>query len=367
MTSKNKFLTPNQITFMIFGLFMGPEFFSLPNLAAAARQDAWISVLIGMLYPAYVIIISNIIINKFPDSGILDINKNFFGKFIGTVLNIIFMSQFFLYISTVSSGFSKILQVNLVGFLTYNKILLFCLIISTYAASRGLKTLAKANEFFSYFLLIIVVFSFSALKYASPINLLPVLDSSITNILKGAFDSAYVFTGFEIILLIHPYAKDISKVKYSSYKTLGLCSFIWLWTVLITIMFLGPDIVPKTHSAFLFVLGSINVAAIYNFRYIFLIIWTIIGVKMIGNYIFLSSSILSSITSLKFKNLCFFIAFLSFFISSIMQNESIRDTVASNAARIYSSYNLILFTTLAILASKKKKNLSNESNIKNAN
>lgn len=355
MTNKYKILSPNQITFFLVVLFIGPGFLVLPNaIIRPAMQDAWISAVIGLIYPAYIIIISNYIVLKFPDLDILDINKKFFGKSIGTLLNITFFVQFIITLFSVFSSLIRIIQENLAVFLNPLKISVLFFLISLYVSSKGLKTLAKLNEFFSYFLIIAVCFSFFALKDSSFYNILPTFGSGFENIIKSSFKTLYTYTGFELILVIHPYAKDINKISSSSLRAFFICSFIWVWSVLISILYLGPDIVPKTYWAFLFVFGSINIAVTNNFRYVFLIIWTVIGLKMLANYTFLSSKMLSNITNFKFQNLNFFIALLNFFLSYLFPHAFIQNLIANVIIPLFIGFNIILLTTLAIFASRIK-------------
>lgn len=84
-------ITPSEVTFLLIGSMIGVGILSLPNdLVVVAKQDAWISAFIGAVYPLYMVIIASTLCKKHPKKNILALSKMCFGKFIGSILNIIF-------------------------------------------------------------------------------------------------------------------------------------------------------------------------------------------------------------------------------------------------------------------------------------
>jgi spore germination protein len=61
---KNKLLTQSQFTFLIVGMVLGPGFLRLPAIIVdKAKQDAWISIIIALVYPLCIILLSLYVIN----------------------------------------------------------------------------------------------------------------------------------------------------------------------------------------------------------------------------------------------------------------------------------------------------------------
>lgn len=352
----NKFLTFHQFIMLIVGFIIGTEFISLPNiLANLSKQDAWISVLIGTFYPLCIILLSSYIAKKFPNQNILDINKKHFGKKFGTILNLIFLIQFAIYPAEIVSDFVKMLYTNILPFLTPTKISMICIIVSYYAASRGLEALAKANEFIPYFLFLIIAVSLFAIKDGTIYNIQPVFGSGSTNIIKASFAAIRAYSGIEIIPLIHPFLNEPKKAKKYSLLALLIVSFIYVWTVFITTFYLGPDIVPKTYWSFLFVFSSINIPIVNSFRSIFLIIWTVVGLKIVSNYIYAASFILNKITKFDFKKLCLIVSVFSFILFTRLSDTALRDYLNTTIIYISISLNCAVIGMAALTAYIKGK------------
>jgi spore germination protein (amino acid permease) len=358
--SKNKFLTPNQIALTIVGFFIGSEFILFPRLLTKfAHQDGWISVLIGMIYPAYLVFISIYIAKNYPDTNLLNLNKRFFGKFLGTLLNVIYGLQFFMYPAVNMVRFGAMIRTNLTFFLTPLKIYAFCLAAAFYAAYKGLRVLGKFNEFFYYFFMSVFITSFIVLKDGKMINLFPVLGSGFGNIINGTWQTLFIFTGFEVILMLHPYATDIKKIKASSLKALGICTFILVSSTIVCILYLGPDIASKPQWPFLFIVNSIDIGIANNLKPIFLLLWIIFGLKTLANYIYLSSTIASELTNMDYKLTCILFTLLSFGFSFIFNSIRAQDIINSFTTVFHIPYIIILYTTLAIFCALKKETETN--------
>lgn len=79
----NNVLTTNQTMLMIVGSMIGIGILSLPtNLAKIAENDGWIGVIIGSLYPFYMVLCAILIFkdNSYYNTNIVEISKNYFGK-----------------------------------------------------------------------------------------------------------------------------------------------------------------------------------------------------------------------------------------------------------------------------------------------
>ena len=90
MNKKNKQITSYQLFFILVGCVIGMSVTSLPaDVVSIAKQDGWVSTIIGGIYPLYIVLIGGIIIRKYPDSNIMSLSKAYFGKIIGNILNLL--------------------------------------------------------------------------------------------------------------------------------------------------------------------------------------------------------------------------------------------------------------------------------------
>lgn len=354
---KNNLLTPSEFTYILVGIIVGIAIFNLPNRAVeSSQQDAWISTIIGAAYPLYLVLIAGYICKKNPNDSILVLSRQHFGKFVGNILNILFMMHFVYFVVSITSTLVNVLQVYAVNFITPEKVIFFTIFISAYAASKGLKVLGKINLYFFYLTILLVLSSINALKDGSILNIQPVFGSGVQNIIKGVKETIYSYASMEFLFIIYPYAKDKKTVIPSAIKSVLWVMLIYVWTVFITIYYMGVDIVPKTFWSFVTVSESVKIPIINNFRFIFMALWTIVTFKTIANDYFAVSYVLNDITGLDRKKLCIYIYPVMVYLALRFPNEVVRRKFASTVIPYIIIYALVYVTVIALLMMVKNKN-----------
>ncbi len=358
MNNEKKYLlSSNQFTFFLMGFVIGPAFLRLPNvIVPVAQQDAWIAAAIAIIYPVSIILISCLIIKRHPKENVLIISKKYFGKIFGTVLNIIFMMQFILYTAAVTEDFVRLTRIYIVGFIPAFKIILIGIFLAAYNAFKGIKVVGKSCEVISYIFIVMLFFSLASLKYGNISNIQPVFGSSMGSIFKAFKETLYFYTGWEAILLFHPYIEDVKSIKKSALKGVAICGVIWVWTVFGSIYYLGVDIVPKSYWSFVMVFESIHIPIINNFRYIFMFTWVLVVFRIISNYYFASAFSLSVLIKIDIKKLCFFIyPFITYLCFKISSSNVFREEVLGFATPAFVIFNLIFISSIAIIIRFKHK------------
>ena len=138
---KNTFLTPIQFTTIIISALLGYGLVYLPSaIARSAKQDSWISCLIGALYPLYMVIMANYMCKRFPRVNILKLSKKYFGKFLGSILNFLFISFFLFILTSELSGFGQVYIAYLTPFLKDYQVFLIALVPIAFVSYKGIKT-----------------------------------------------------------------------------------------------------------------------------------------------------------------------------------------------------------------------------------
>ncbi|MEL7597906.1 MAG: endospore germination permease, partial [Clostridiaceae bacterium] len=230
-SASNKCLSSNQITALLIGVTVGPAALKLPNtLVDKVGQDGWISAIIALLYPLYIVLVSSYIIKKYPNDNILNLSTQYFGNKVGTLLNFLFSLMFIIYLSSITSDFVRFCRIYFVYFLSPFKIIIITLILALFTAYKGLSTLGKVNELSMYLLIFITIFSISSLEHGIILNIQPVFSSSLKDIFKGSIFTTYSYSGFEYLLIIHPFAKDLNTIKKAGLKAVLIAGLIWVWS-----------------------------------------------------------------------------------------------------------------------------------------
>ena len=350
------FLTPNQFTCTIVSLFIGSSFLYLPNsIIKVARQDSWISCILGTIYPIYILIIANYMCKKFPEDNILKLSKKYFGKFCGSILNFIFISFFLFIVTGELAGFSNAYRVYSTPFLKEYQVFLIALLPIAYITYKGIKSLGRLNEIGIWLNILLVLLLIPALKYGSILNLLPVSGSGLTNIIMGSKETAYNYTGMEMVFLIYPFLQDKKKLLNCSIVGLSIVVFIYTFIVFTTIFYLGIKTSPKYSWPVLALSDTIQIPIINSFRFIFITIWAFIAFKCIATYYFAVSYGLNQlIKKISAKTFTLLLYPLIILLSFLYKNQVMRKFYLGKLISIYVIFNLIFITTVAILVHFKK-------------
>lgn len=357
---KNIYLTSSQFTIKLLGALIGVGILYIPNtVIKGAKQDGWMSCIIGALYPFYLLVLANVMCKKYPDQNILILSKKCFGKFLGNILNLIFIS-FFLFISTtVLAGFANVFRIYATSFLKSYQIFLAALIPIAYIVYKGLKSLGRMSEVIFYLVIILVIIPFGAAIYGSVLNLMPVFGSGALNILKASKETAFSYGGMEFIFVAYPFLEDKKKLFKCGVTSIVFTMIVYTWTAVLTIYYLGIDISPRYLWPVLSLTDSIKVPLITSFRYIFISLWAIIAIKCVATYYFSIAyglnTIVKKISRQKFTLLLYPIIIG---LALCYGNETMRREVSGKLVEMYAIFNLFYLTLITIIISFRRGGIS---------
>jgi spore germination protein (amino acid permease) len=350
-------LTPNQFTSLLFIFVLGgANILQLPNvLVKISGQDAWISLIIGSIYPLYIFFIATIFTKKHPKETILSLNKKYWGSVLGTILNFILMLQALLRMIFIVSNLILLLRVFVVGFLSPLKVLILIMCLAAYGAYNGLKVLGKTSYLISYIFIMLMILSISALKYGSLLNLQPVFSSSMIKIFDTSKTATSAYYGYEVLLLFYPFIDDPKYIKKSILKSFGFCLIIYLWVVFSTIFYLGVDIIPKSTFSFVLVFESIHIPIINNFRFVFMFIWILISLASLSNYYYTVALVINDFVKIDLKKIIIFIYPIIIFLFVKLSNIPINKIIIEYIVPFSIFFNIFLFSIMALLIKLKKR------------
>lgn len=351
-------LTSSQLTACLTGFVLGEGVLILPRiLAETVYQDAWISASIALIYPLYIVLVSSYIAKKHPKDNILNISRKYFGKLWGNVLNGIFGLQFFIYIGTVIGDFDKAVRIFIVGFLTPLKIIIFCIIVTSFTASKGVKVFGKTAEAINILIIPVMLLTLFVFKEGSIGNLKPVFEAGVFNIIKTSNSALYFYIGFEGLVLIHPSIRSGVNIKKASLKAFAFCSIIWVWSVAATTIYLGPDLIKKSLWPFTLVYTSVNFPVVNNLRYIFMFIWTLATLRLLSGYILLGHTVINDFIKIKMNRIFYVTLPLLGVYAYIATDTLIKLKINNTAPIFYVIFNFVFLSSIMLLSKFKKRGM----------
>lgn len=349
-------LTPGQLTFILVGVMIGGAALTLPlDVLKNAKQDGWISCILGSVYPLYFIFIAQYMHKKFPEQNILIISKKFLGKFLGTILNLIFVLFFLLVLTEAAAGIANVLIIYMVPFLNNYKIIITLLLTPAFVVYKGIKTIGKINEVVFYITLAVFFIPIAALKEGSILNIMPIFGSGIINIIKATKETMLAYSGVEIIFLIYPFFKDNKKLKKCGIISVIITGVIYVWFTFVSIFYLGIEIIPKFMWPVVTVTEAVTIPVINSFRYVFMSLYTIIMLRVLSNCYYAFAFGISEITKKISRKLVVVVSYpLVCYLSILYKNPTTRGDFLGKVVPIYAVFNVVYVTIIALLIIIKK-------------
>ena len=354
---KNNLLEDSECIAMVVGFVTSIGVLSLPNgVVQEAKQDGWIAVVVGGVYPLFLALLSIYYVKKHPNEDILVLSKKYLGVILGTICNILFLAQFGIYFIGIASGMSNVYICHATDFLTPIKIFIPAILGATYLAIKEIKVLARINIIGLYAVVIVILTLLTALQHGNYLNFLPIFGSGYKNILKASIESAYSYSGLEGIFLIYPFMKNKDKIKAVVLKSSFLVMSVYTWITFICIYFLGYKVTSKSLWPVLLVTEGVNLPVINSFRFIFLFLWSVTMFRTLSNYQYSVTYILSYILKVKDKNKIYlFTVPIAIYLCLKVGSEVQRRAILGYIIPKVTLFNIAYISIIAILIFIKDK------------
>ncbi|WP_187296331.1 GerAB/ArcD/ProY family transporter [Tepidibacter mesophilus] len=207
-------ISDRQATSLII-LFIGGSTL-LFGTGGEAEQDAWLSILLSILYAFPILMIYARILSLFPQKDLFDILELVFGKFLGKIISLLYI-WFALHLGTlVLTDFGDFPTIVSIG-KTPKIVPMTCIIfLCSWAIKEGIEVLGRWGEFSIWGFIFTAIVGTSLLTPNWDINnIQPVLYKGIKPVLQGAF-AVFSFPFAETILFCYVFSS--LKYKKSPYR-----------------------------------------------------------------------------------------------------------------------------------------------------
>ncbi|MFF3023153.1 GerAB/ArcD/ProY family transporter [Gottfriedia sp. NPDC057948] len=234
------------------------------EIFARAKQDGWISLLIGLISACIVFAVYIKLYSIFPELPLTKYIQIILGKYVGKIFALIYILYFLYIAARVLRDFEDLLTITLYNASSLISIGLIMMLLIMYAMSKGLETFARSCEFiFIMIMFLVVIFiGFEIISKLIKIdNLRPVLENGWTPVLK-AFPISLTIPFGEILTftMIMPHLpKQNLAIKVGIPALLFSGLILTLFAVLNTAI-LGASVIERTTYPLLTSVSYINIA-----------------------------------------------------------------------------------------------------------
>lgn len=326
-------ITTIQFIFAIHGAQLGMGILQIPRfLSEKAGSDAWLAVVFNGLISMLVGLIIIQIMKKNPDLPLPMLFKQYFGKWIGTLLTVIFILFF------VSTAIVEILRLGLfvkVWLLpeTPNYVILITHMIPAYILiSGGLRLLARYSELTFYLSLGLPAIYFFSTVDGNWLYLLPFLQEGLSPVLQGSYETAYSFFGSELALIMYPMLHNKKHASLAMVAGNTLTMLAYLGVTVVCLVFFGPEDIVRFNEPTVNVLKTISFRFIERIEILVFAFYLLIGVRTWMTFLWASAYCIGNVLNRQRDTNTYILIFLSsivvyafFFNHTFSQNDEFQN------------------------------------------
>ena len=211
--------------------------------AAAAKQNAWISLLFALAGGLVLISIYAAIARQNPMKTWVEILKDHLGKFTGSILAGFYIWYFIHLATLVLRNFGEyfiVINYNETPLVFVN--LLFILVVA-YITTLGIEVIGRISEVFLVILAVnIIIVFFLLVGLFDAENLKPVLEEGLQPVVSASFSLiAFPFGEAVVFLMLFPFVNKQKKVCKTSIFSYLFVGFFLLLVIIRNLMVLGAD------------------------------------------------------------------------------------------------------------------------------
>ncbi|MFE7083975.1 GerAB/ArcD/ProY family transporter [Priestia megaterium] len=237
----------------------------LVPLAIDAKQDAWLAILLGMVFSFALLLVYHRLYLYYPDLLPTAYMQRILGKVFGTILAFVYILYFMYDASRVLRDFGEMLLT-----FAYPDTPLFIanallILVIIYTVRKGIEVIARSGELLFIFMYVLAIGGFILIVSSGLIdfkNLQPILEEGLSPVLKVVFTQTlyFPFTEVMVFTMILPYLNNPKRAKVTMLCATGLSGINLIITMLINVCVLGVNLTARSQFPLLSTVESIQVA-----------------------------------------------------------------------------------------------------------
>lgn len=296
-------ISGRQAVYLLIATIFPTSILFLPHLMyVQARQDAWLSVILVVLFGLAAGEIIARLGRRFPNRTIVEYSPLVAGRLPGALIGLAF-AAFFLYINAfIVREFAELFTTNFLPETPVAVFMFSIIAVSVYIVRHGLEVLARVNDIA---LPVVIILTFFVILLVTPrlspeANLLPVLEDGLLPVARGALPAGVFFAETFVMLMLIPCLSRPRQARRVIARAVLTIGAFQLLIVLAVIGVLGP-LTAETPFPTLHLARRVRIGFfLTNVDPLILLIWITGGLIKIT--IFLYCATLAAAQILRLKN-----------------------------------------------------------------
>ncbi|WP_223193053.1 GerAB/ArcD/ProY family transporter [Paenibacillus sedimenti] len=284
-------VSPYLIIFPLYSSIVGVGIITYQRkLIVHAGYNAWISVIITSISIHIILwIIYNILSSNRDGQEIITLNNTIFGKFWGNFLNSAVVLYFVYGAFVKLKVYIDMVQVWLFPGINILPISIIFAVTIYYVVCGGFRSVTGIGVWTMLISLPSVIPQvLLTLPFLQPLNLLPLLNHTATDILLSSKSMVFEYLGFETLLIFYPFIKTPAKSQKWAHSVVIFVTFLYLMILILTLMFFSEGQLPYAIWPTLDMISIFEVPLLQRLEYFFISLWFINIIAGISVYLWVA-------------------------------------------------------------------------------
>ena len=244
--SKQAQISSAQLSILIMGFILGSTIIIVPG--SYAMQNAWIAYLIAWATGILLFSLYYMLFKRFKNKTLVEINQILLGKWLGNLVNILYIWYFIHLTALVLRNFGEYTLTVTLPETPLWFIMICYVFVAAYSVRSGIEVTARTAELIVPFIFIFqfIIFLF-LIPYFDMSNLKPILDEGLMPVLKAAFSViTFPFGETVIFLMLLPYLHKRGNTKKTYLFSFVLAGLILLMGIVRDLAVIGASEIHRT-------------------------------------------------------------------------------------------------------------------------
>ncbi|NOU71272.1 GerAB/ArcD/ProY family transporter [Paenibacillus sp. LMG 31458] len=303
-------ITQFQLFFIIIQTQIGIGVISLPyDVFKISQSDAWISVFVAGCLMQIAIYLIWLLYRRFQALTIFEMMSEIVGKHVAFLLEIGYIFYFFATAILIILQFGQKVNIWILPRTPIWIVSVLLIVISVLCVKENLRVMARFFVVVSILLIVLFTFTLVVLKDLNYLYTLPVGQSGLPNMVKGATNATFAYQGFELLLVVFPYClgKGVGKLKVA-FLANGFVTFFYTYLTMVVLTYFGPSAMKFIPEPILYIMKFKYFKIIDRVDLLFFSIWIVSVATSFMMYLYLTSNGLTHLFRKKNHSLLVFYA-----------------------------------------------------------
>ncbi|MEK4365925.1 GerAB/ArcD/ProY family transporter [Paenibacillus sp. FSL M8-0212] len=234
MTKSASTISTSEVIIVVINSILGAGILTLPRTISKAVEtpDVWISVILAGLIVTIVSLLLVTLCRRFPGKTVFEFIPEITGKWISYLIGLLIIVYFVVLCSFEVRVMAEITSMYILERTPSWVTIMVSLWIGIYMLTGGLKVIIRVFSIVLPVTLVLLglVFLLST-KMFDITNLRPILGEGIMPVLRGLKPSCLSYSGYEVLLIVTAYMKDVKASNKTAIFSILICTMIYMVTI----------------------------------------------------------------------------------------------------------------------------------------